>query len=256
LLDHPLLILLAVFIYITIIFSVAWAKKRLDIVDIAWGGAFIVTAITSLLLGPKGWLQYIVTTLVVIWGLRLAFYILRRVIRSKNEDPRYVEIRKTWKGNVAVNAYVRIFLVQGVLAVIVSAAIILINVSSMKDVNNWTIVGAIIWLVGFLFESIGDSQLRIHLADPAKKNTLMTLGLWKYTRHPNYFGEATQWWGIFVVALGVPFGWITIISPITITFLLLYVSGVPLTEKRFEGRPGWSEYKARTSMFLPLPPRK
>lgn len=251
-----LFVFLTVVVYITVIFGIAWKRERLDIVDIAWGGAFIVAAVTSWLLGSKGWLQAIVTMLVVVWAVRLSSYILKRVVRSKNEDPRYAEMRKTWKGNAAVNAYVHIFLVQGVLAVVVSAAVIVINMSSTKEVSNWTIVGATVWLVGFLFESIGDNQLRIHLADPAGKHTLMTSGLWKYTRHPNYFGEATQWWGIFVIALGVPFGWIAVISPLTITFLLLCVSGVPLTEKRFEGRPGWSDYKAKTSMFLPLPPRK
>jgi steroid 5-alpha reductase family enzyme len=251
-----LFVFLTVVVYITVIFGIAWKRERLDIVDIAWGGAFIVAAVTSWLLGSKGWLQVIVTMLVVIWAIRLSSYILKRVVRSKNEDPRYAEMRKTWKGNAAGNAYTRIFLVQGILATVVSASIITVNLSADSVISFWTYIGILIWLIGFLFESIGDSQLRKHLASPENKGSLMTSGLWKYTRHPNYFGEAAQWWGIFVIALGVPFGWIAVISPLMITFLLLYVSGVPLTEKRFEGRPGWNDYKAKTSMFLPLPPRK
>ena len=249
-------ILTTVLVYITVVFGIAWTKNRLDIVDIAWGGAFIVAAMTSLFLGSKGWLQYVVTLLVIIWGLRLAFYIFKRVLHSKSEDSRYTEMRKTWKGSAAINAYVRIFLLQGILSMVVSAPVIIVNLSSVSNLNMWTFVGLVIWLIGFLFESIGDSQLKSYLADLKNKGSLMTSGLWKYTRHPNYFGEATQWWGVFVIALGVPFGWAGIISPVTITFLLLFVSGVPLTEKRFEGRPGWKEYKARTSMFIPLLPRK
>jgi len=250
-----LLIILAVLAYISAIFCVAWKKRRLDVVDIAWGGAFVVTAVTSWLLGSRGWLQMIVTTVVIIWAVRLSVYILRRVIRSKNEDPRYGEMRKTWRGSAIVNAYVRIFLVQGILATVVSASVIIVNLST-DSISSWTFIGFAIWLVGFLFESVGDNQLENHLADPKNNGILMTHGLWKYTRHPNYFGEAVQWWGIFVVALGVSFGWAGIISPVTITCLLLFVSGVPLTERRFEGRPGWKEYKARTSMFIPLPPKK
>ncbi len=253
---YSLLTFLTVLVYITIVFGVAWKKNRLDIVDIAWGGAFIVAAITSWLFGQKGWLQSIVTMLVIVWGVRLGAYIFRRVLRSKTEDPRYTEMRETWRGNAALNAYIRIFLVQGILATIVSASVIIINLSLVPALNIWTFVGMAIWLVGFLFESIGDSQLHSHLANPKSKEGLMTEGLWRYTRHPNYFGEATQWWGIFVIALGVPFGWAGIISPVTITHLLVFVSGVPLIEKRFEGRLGWKEYKKRTSMFVPLPPKR
>jgi len=247
---------LAVLVYISLVFLIALRLKRFDIVDIAWGGAFIVMALTSFWLAPeRGLLQYIVTGLVIIWGVRLAYTIWRRITRSPQEDPRYVELRQKWKGNVALNAYGRIFLVQGLLASLVSATVLIVNLSGITTTDWLTVVGVCIWVVGFLFESIGDWQLKNHLLDPAKKGQLMTSGLWRYSRHPNYFGEATQWWGIWVIALSVPFGWLGIISPLTITVLLLFVSGVPLTERRFVGRPGWATYRARTSMFIPLPPR-
>lgn len=177
-------------------------------------------------------------------------------MHSSGEDPRYKEMSKQWKGSAALNAYLRIFVVQGILATAVSASVIAVNLSHESAISAWTFVGAAIWLVGFLFELIGDAQLKKHLANPKNKGNLMTGGLWRYTRHPNYFGEATQWWGIFVIALAVPLGWVSVIAPLTIMILLLFVSGVPLTEKRFEGRPGWREYKKRTSVFLPLPPKK
>lgn len=250
------IILAAVLLYISAVFIVALRLKRFDVVDIAWGGAFIVAALTSLAISPhSSWLQLLVTTLVIVWGTRLGYHILRRIVSSTKEDPRYVELRKKWQGNVAVNAYFRIFLVQGILATIISAAVIFINLSEETNLSGVSVIGLILWMIGFYFESVGDAQLKRHLANPQKKGQLMKSGLWKYTRHPNYFGEALQWWAIWLIATAVPFGWVTIVSPVLITILLVFISGVPLTEKRFEGRPGWSDYKRRTSMFIPLPPK-
>lgn len=251
------LVALFVAIYITVIFFISQIVKRLDIVDIAWGGGFIVAAISSFMLGSQeiGWnIQTLVTSLVIIWGFRLGYYILRRVV-SHPEDARYVALRNEWKGSIALNAYARIFFTQGLLATIISIAVIHINLS-MPTAFSWiTYVGLTVWIVGFLFESIGDAQLKTHLSDPRNKGVLMTSGLWRYTRHPNYFGEATQWWGIFIIALSTMFGWVGIITPVLITYLLLAVSGVPLTEERFEGRSGWAAYKKRTSKFIPFFPK-
>jgi steroid 5-alpha reductase family enzyme len=253
---HFLFVLVAVLVYITVIFAVAWKRQRLDVVDIAWGGGFIVAALASLFMGPRGPLQYLVTGLVVIWGVRLGAYIFNRVRMSKGEDSRYADMRKQWRGSAGLNAYLRIFVVQGILATIVSMSVIIINTSQQTKIMPIVGIGVVLWMAGFLFESTGDRQLRDHLANPKNKGTLMTTGLWKYTRHPNYFGEALQWWGIAVVCLSVPFGIVGLVSPLTITFLLLFVSGIPLTEKRFEGWSGWAEYKRRTSVFIPLPPRR
>ena len=109
--------------------------------------------------------------------------------------------------------------------------------------------GLIVWIFGFYFESTADKQLSNHIKNPANKGKLMTTGLWKYSRHPNYFGEVTQWWGIFLLSSSL----FTIISPLTITLLILFVSGIPLLEKKYEGRPDWEEYKKKTSIFIPLP---
>lgn len=250
--------------YITIVFVVAQVIGRMDIVDVAWGGAFIVIALSSYMFGSGGALQTLVTVLVLVWGIRLGYYIFRRILNSKKEDERYSDMRKKWRENVAVNAYFRVFLVQGLLAVVISASVIAINLYEPTALDTFfganeigvaALFGTLLWLVGFWFEAVGDAQLKAHLANPENKGKLMTSGLWRYTRHPNYFGEATQWWGIWVISLSVPLGWMTIIAPLTITLLLVYVTGVPLTEQRFEGRKGWKEYRARTSKFLPLPPK-
>lgn len=254
-----LLTFLSVLGFMTVVFAVAWKIKRTDIVDMAWGPAFIVAAVTSLLLNEYQVslglnVQTLVTALVTVWGLRLAYVIFKR-LRAHPEDKRYVELRSKWKGSLAFNTYVRIFVVQALLATVISTAVIHTNVSLASSISWLAYAGLAIWLIGFVFEAVGDFQLKRFLSDPRNKGKLMTQGLWKYTRHPNYFGEATMWWGIFVIGLSVPYGWLGIITPVVITYLLLFVSGVPMTEKSFEGRPGWKAYKASVSKFFPLPPR-
>ncbi len=244
--------------FMTILFAVSRVLKRTDIIDAAWGPAFIVAAISSFIVGGQtiGWnLQTVLLILVTVWGARLSFTITRRLI-SHEEDKRYVELRKAWKGNEALNTYLRIFLLQGVLATVVSIAVIHANFSEASSAASLTLyLGLAVWLIGFFFEVVGDAQLKLFLGDKKNKGKLMTKGLWSYTRHPNYFGEAAMWWGIFIIVLATPYGVIGIITPFIITYLLYFVSGVPMTEKSFEGKSGWKDYQKRTSKFFPLPPR-
>ena len=259
-LSNTLVVFMCVLAFMFVVFVIAWRIRRTDLVDMAWGLAFIVAAVASfsinsydLALGFN--VQTIVTGLVILWGARLAFTIFLR-LKSHPEDKRYVELRKTWKGNQALNTFFRIFFTQALLATVISIAVIHINLSVPRTPDVFAYIGVAIWVIGFLFEAIGDAQLKKFLANPANKGHLMTEGLWKFTRHPNYFGEATMWWGIFVIALNTEYGWVGIITPVVITTLLLFVSGVPLTEKAFEGKPGWDKYKKRTSKFFPLPPNR
>lgn len=247
-----------VLVFMTIVFIVAWRLKRTDIVDISWGLAFVVATVASFLMNEYHVtvglnVQTLVTALVIVWAARLSYAMFKRV-RSHPEDKRYAAMRRKWKGNLALNTYLRVFVTQGVLATIISIAVIHINSSLPTELNTYAYLGLAVWIIGFLFETIGDRQLKLFLANPANKGKLMTEGLWKYTRHPNYFGEATMWLGIFVIALATPYGWVAVIAPVLIGYLLLFVSGVPLTEKAFADKPGWDAYKKRTSKFVPLPP--
>lgn len=250
--------ILAALIFMTVAFVIAEFKKRLDVVDVAWGMLFIVICTTSYIWSEQAFglnQATIATGLVAIWGLRLSWHISQRFSRSKSEDARYLEMRSEWHGVVWLNAYVRIFIVQLVLALIICVPVLVATNTRVTGVLGWTAyVGLGIWVIGFIFEVVGDFQLKKHINSSYNKGKLMTSGLWRYTRHPNYFGEATQWWGIFVICATVPFGWAGIIGPLVITGLLLFVSGVPMTEKQFEGRPGWDAYKLRTSVFIPMPP--
>lgn len=245
-------------VFMTLVFLISRLLKRTDLVDVAWGLAIIVVAVASFVVGGQtiGWnVQTLIAGLIVIWGVRLSYTISLRFRRTE-EDKRYVELRKKWKGSELLNTYGRIFLTQAILATIVGLGAVTINTFSETVIGLIAYIGLIVWLIGFVFEAVGDWQLKQFLANKDNRGNLMTKGLWQYTRHPNYFGEATQWWGIFIIAVSLPQGWLAIISPVLITYLLLFVSGVPMTEKAFEGRKGWKAYQKQTSKFLPLPPRK
>lgn len=252
--------LLAAIIFISCVFLLGRKTKRFDVIDAAWGPTFIVVSLTSFLLSyqatPYPSVCLLVIALVTIWGSRLSWHIGRRILNSQSEDPRYTELRKNWKGNVNANIYFRIYIVQAILATTICIPIIHINLFNGSAWTMFTWIGLIIWCIGFAIEVIGDSQLKKFLSDKSNGGKIMQSGLWRYSRHPNYFGEITQWWGIGIIAMGVMPWWVGLIGPLTITFLILYVSGVPPTEKRFEGRTGWSEYKAKTSVLIPLRVRK
>ncbi|MHB0915582.1 MAG: DUF1295 domain-containing protein [Thermoleophilia bacterium] len=246
---------LLVLAYVTAVFAVALAIRDNSIMDIAWGPGFVLIAWYTLLTASDFQApQLIVTALVSVWGLRLAWHIFRRK-RGRGEDFRYRKWRESWGRLFLVRSYLQVFILQGLLMTAVAASVIAVNGSDASGSLVFAAVGALVWLFGFYFESRGDRELLRFLADPANKGKLLTSGLWSYTRHPNYFGESAQWWGIFVIALGYPDGWLTVISPLTITFLLLKVSGVPMLEKSFEELPDWDEYRRRTSKFIPWFPK-
>ena len=242
------------------VFVIGKRMKRYDVVDMAWGLVFIVIALGVLMYygfvhgGDIHWGKLLITSLIAIWGARLATHIGHRLQRTTQEDHRYVELRAKWRGNIERNIFFRIFMVQALLATVIALPVIFVNASTMIVVPAFLLAGAVVWLIGFVFESVADLQLESFITQ--KKGELMTEGLWKYSRHPNYFGEMTQWWGIGIMALSVDYGWFSLLGPLVLTFLLLFVSGVPLAEKGSEKRAGWKDYKRRTSVVIPLHPIK
>ena len=246
-----------IFVYMNIWFFIALAKKRYDFVDIAWGLGFIVIAWEHILLNPYANLaQSLITFLITLRDVRLANQIAIRN-HGKNEDHRYEKWRKYWGKFHTVRAYFQVFMLQGFLMLLIAMPVY--TTASLKAIQNpssplfW---GTVLWAIGFFFETIGDFQLYQFKKGGQNKGKIMMTGLWKYTRHPNYFGEVTQWWGLFVIALASESGWIAIISPLLITFLILKVSGIPMLEKKYEDDPIFQRYKKRTSAFFPLPPKR
>ena len=236
-------------------FAISIVKKRNDIADIAWGLGFILMAWSSFLLGENYSQRGILVGLLVsVWGIRLASHIFKRN-RTKTEDYRYAQWRKDWGKWFYLRSYFQIYLLQGMLLYLIAIPIFIINLYAGVEIGLLDMVGLMIWLIGFGFEAIGDAQLKNFINDPDNKGKLMQSGLWQYTRHPNYFGEVTMWWGIWVISLSALFSIFSIISPLAISFLILKVSGIPMLEKKYEGRTDFEEYKKRTSAFFPLPPR-
>jgi steroid 5-alpha reductase family enzyme len=247
---------LVVMIYMTLVFILALARKNNGVVDIAWGLGFIlVSSVVFILYGQGRPRQWLVLALVLAWGGRLALHIYRRN-RGREEDFRYAAWRRQWGRYFVIRSFGQIFMLQGLLLLLVSTPVLLIVGREQPPLNLLDGLGLLVWLTGFSFETAGDRQLAAFIRDPANRGQLMTGGLWSITRHPNYFGEAACWWGMAVMALSAPRGWLGLIGPVAITFLLLFVSGVPLLEKKYLGRPDWEEYKKRTPMFFPWFPRK
>lgn len=250
-----ILIFSLIFIYMSFWFFLSLIKKRNDVADIAWGIGFLFISIISLFLSNFYFINIIVFILVLLWSIRLSLYIYIRN-KNKKEDYRYKEMSNSWGKYFYIMSFLQVFLLQGLLMIIVSTPII-INVFHNKVFNIYLfMIGLFLWIVGFLFETISDIQLFNFMKDKNNRGKILKSGLWKYSRHPNYFGEVTLWWGIFFISFYYPYQLIGIIGPLTITFLILKVSGIPLLEKKFENIEEFKEYKKKTSVFFPMPVKK
>lgn len=249
-----ILISLVLLFYKTLVFLVSLILKRSDIADVSWGLSFIVITLSAIFISGKLSIEaLIVTILVFIWGLRLAIRIYRRN-KNKNEDFRYQEFKKKFNEK-PLQIYIKIFIFQGLLSLLVSLPLISIIFYPVKFLSILEYIGFCVWMIGFIFEVIGDAQLDNFKKRSKEKDEVLSTGLWRYSRHPNYFGEITLWWGIFLISLnnGSPF--LNIIGPLTITFLITKVSGIPMLEKRYIGNKEYEDYKRKTSVLIPLPPK-
>jgi steroid 5-alpha reductase family enzyme len=243
-----------VIVYITAWFLIAQSWHRNDVADVAWGFGFLLVAITSLLLHEPAGRPLLVTALVAVWAIRLSLHVHFRN-RGKPEDFRYRKWREEWGSSFYIRSYLQVFVLQSILLVLVSTPVIYVSSVRNPPLAYSDVVGVLVWMIGFFFEAVGDHQLRRFIGNPLNKGRIMTSGLWRFTRHPNYFGEVIVWWGIFLIALSAPGGWRSIIGPATITFLILKVSGIPMLEAKYRGNPQYEAYQRRTSSFFPLPPR-
>jgi steroid 5-alpha reductase family enzyme len=253
--DYLLISAAGIFFYMTSIFVLALIKKDNSIVDIAWGGGFLLIAVLTLFqdpgISPR---QILMLVLVSLWSFRLSFYIFFRN-RNRGEDFRYSNWRKKWGKWFVPRSYFQVFLLQGALMLVISLPIILVNHAPNHSLGILDLLGVLLWLFGFLFETIGDLQMFRFKRDAENHGKILQQGLWRYTRHPNYFGEAILWWGLALIALEVPGGQAALIGPAVLTFLLVKVSGVAMLEKKYLEHPDFREYARRTSSFIPWIPK-
>lgn len=242
-------IVVLLFVYFSAWYAIATMMNNTGIIDIGWGLGFFVVALYQQIAfnNTIGWLFVV---LIGLWGLRLTYHIAKRNL-GKPEDFRYQNFRKQWGDSFFLRAYVQLYLFQGL--IMGTVALSYLEAMKLDQINNsiLLVVGVVIFLIGYGFEVIGDAQLKAHINNPDKKGTLIRSGLWQYTRHPNYFGDALLWWGIFVMALAIGAPWWVVVSPIVMTYLLRFVSGVPMLEKRMQRYPEFEEYAKQTNIFIP-----
>ena len=238
----------------TVTFAIGRRIGRYNVVDVAWGLGFIAVAVVAAILGDgDASRRWLLLALVAVWGLRLSGYIYRRSV-GQGEDRRYADLLR---GATPAQVFRKVFLLQAFATWFISLPLQLSAVTGPTP-RRWLAValaGVMLWVIGVVFEAVGDHQLRVFKSDRAHRGVLMDRGLWAWTRHPNYFGDACVWWGLWLITIT---GWRslpTVLSPLLMTYFLVYVTGARLTEKYMAGRPGFDEYQTRTSFFVPRPPR-
>ena len=236
--------------------------RDVSFIDAIWGAAMAVLALASWLqLEAPGIVAHVVLAMTLVWGLRLALHLLTRW-RREGEDPRYARILgdDKEKGRFAIAALGKVFLLQGVLLFLVClpAQLAILGSAAPAPMTLLAWVGVGLWMVGFYFEAVGDAQLKVFRADPDNENKVLDKGLWRYTRHPNYFGDFCVWWGIWIVCLSVDpmLALYSVVGPVFLSFTLMKWSGVPLMERDMdERRPAYADYVKTTSAFFPMPPK-
>jgi steroid 5-alpha reductase family enzyme len=249
--------LVVVLALMTLVWLASLVKRDAGIVDVFWGLGF----------GVVGWVYYsmskgqtprggLVVALLTVWALRLSLYILWRNW-GQGEDYRYQEMRARHRTSFPLWSLVFVFWLQGILLWVVSLPLYQAQAPEPVSLQPLDLLGLVLFLAGFVFEAGGDWQLARFKADPANRGQVMDRGFWRYTRHPNYFGDAVVWWSFFCFAAATPGGAWTVLSPILMTVLLMRVSGVTLLEKRLgETKPAYRRYAEETSAFFPWPPRR
>lgn len=236
----------------------ATRKRKLTIVDTVWGLGFVAVAFVSLFVTGRGdgmpGTQLVLFLLVLVWGVRLAVHLHLRNSKA-GEDPRYQELADADGRSFEQVAARRVFIPQGISMWLVATPVMVgMNNEGTYLLLGW--LGFAVWSVGMFFETVGDFQLARFKKNPDNQGKLMDQGLWRYTRHPNYFGECCIWWGFWVFALVAGGAW-TVFAPLLMTYMLLRVSGVTLLEKDIEERrPAYRQYIERTNAFIPGPPKR
>ncbi len=237
-------------------FVVAWWRRDNSIVDVTYGLAFVLATVVTFVLSPtRHPREALLLVLVTIWGVRLATHLLVRKW-NQGEDFRYRAWRESWGEWFLLRSILQIYALQGAIILVILTPVLLLRRAPGGALGGLDLVGVALWVVGFLFEAIGDAQLLVWKRDPSHRGRFIRHGLWRFTRHPNYFGEATLWWGVFLIGLAAPRGVLGIVSPVAITLLLLVVSGIPMLEKKWAGDPEFEAYRRATSPFFPWLPKQ
>ncbi len=247
-----LAILVAIYLLIMVILVIR--KHDTSFGNFSWGGGVLLVTLYSFFVSssylPR---QILVSVLVLLWGIRLGVYFYSRY--KKGKDQRYISWSQRWGIWSIPFTVVWVFVLNGLFLLIMSLPSIMVNTQKSGQLTIVDAFGFLLWVIGFYFESMSDYQLHWFMQNPENKGKIMEEGLWKYSRHPNYFGEITMWWGIFIILLSVPYGYLTIITPLAISTTLIFFTGIPWNEQVFKDNPEYEKYKKRTNMLIPWWPR-
>jgi len=244
-------------VLMTGLFFYALVIKDNSIVDVAYGLTATLTCwVAFAVAGDFHARPLLLLSLVTLWGGRLAIHIGLRKKGEGAEDFRYRQWRQQWGKTFVWRSFLQIFMLQGAVIYVIVLPVLLAIHNPGGELGLLDFAGLLVWLFGFTFDAVGDWQLLRFKGDPANRGRIMGSGLWRYSRHPNYFGEAVLWWGPFLIALGAPWGGLALLSPLLIDFLLLKVSGIPMLEAKYEGNPEFLRYREQTNAFVPWFPRQ
>jgi steroid 5-alpha reductase family enzyme len=242
-----------------VLFFIIWIAhiflKNAGIVDVGWGIGFIILSAVYVIQGEGFTLRNTLYFLMVtLWGLRIALFLLKRIAGEGHEDKRYQKMRNSWGRHLALK-FLFFFEFQALLQMILAVPFLIVSVNKTPGVSFWEIGGLIVFAFALIGETISDEQLQNFRQNPLHAGKTCNVGLWRYSRHPNYFFEWLIWVGFFIYALGSPYGWASVISPVLMYYLMVYVSGVPLAEEQALKSRGddYRKYQAQTSVFFPLP---
>ena len=236
--------------YATLWFIVSILKKRNDVADIAWGLGYVLLCAFHAATKTMHPIVLICYVLVFLWGIRLSVFIYSRN-KNKSEDFRYMQWRKEWGRSFFLRSFLQVYLLQAFLLLIIISPVLYAASFTQSEITIVSMIGIVIWLVGFYWQSVGDYQLRQFISTRKNKEEVLKTGLWKYSRHPNYFGEITMWWGIYLVIWPLPNSLFLVVGPLTITLLLRFVSGVPMLERRYDRNEAYQLYKAKVPALFP-----
>jgi steroid 5-alpha reductase family enzyme len=247
---------------VVILMTVGWLMslpgRNVTVVDSLWGLGFVLIAwLTFALTDGFALRRGLIAVLTSLWGLRLCIHLSHRNW-GQGEDPRYGKWRQASGERFWLVSLFKVFWLQAIFLWVIALVVQFPQMAPQPaHLTAWDVLGAAVWLVGFGFEAVADRQLQRFRADSRNRGQVLDRGLWRYSRHPNYFGECLIWWGMFFIAMAVPGGAWTLVSPVIITLVLLKMTGVPLTERTtMESRPGYRAYMRRTSTFIPWPPKE
>jgi steroid 5-alpha reductase family enzyme len=233
--------------------------RDVSIIDMFFALIIVAITLTAFALAPAyNTLQWVLLAMVLLWALRITAHLIGRNW-GHGEDPRYTKLR-SWVNNERAFLWLslrQVFLLQAVVLWLASLPVQVGLFAGTRQIGLLAMLGSLLWLLGLIVETVADAQLRRFRAQPENRGTVLCTGLWRYSRHPNYFGELCVWWGIWLVACEVPLGWLTVVGPLAYSYLVVNVTGQKTLDKKLaREKPGYAEYMARTSGLIPLPPKR